>query len=400
MHISKVISGVLLVLLSGCQQKQYYTISNPDDKKITDLATVLSRKEVNRFLVDTTTGLPVIVKDVQGKLISSQCDDIDSDGSWDELVFLCDLGAGESRKLIFEPVESTAYPVFDVRTHLRFCRANEPYDTAWGDLRMKTNDTKFTVPVYQMEGPAWENDVVAFRNYYDARNGIDIYGKRVREMVLDSVGIKGRNYHELADWGMDILKVGNSLGAGAVAIGVGDSLYRVGPCEEGRFRVISQGPVRTVFELTYKNVPAGDRLYTVKQQISIYAGDYFYRNSLQVDGLKGDEELVTGIVDMHELAADQAEVGNMKIMSTLGKQAMNGEVLGMAVIFPSSEFKRYWEAPVSGSGIVNTHLVSLALSAGKPTRYAFLAAWELRDEKIKDKGYFSELVNEAAERLK
>jgi hypothetical protein len=400
MKISKVISGVLLVLLSGCQQKQYYTISNPDDNKITDLATVISRKEVNRFLPDTIAGLPVIVKDTQGKLLPSQCDDMNGDGSWDELVFLCDLNAGESRKLIFEPVEPTAYPVFDERTNLRFCRANEPYDKAWGDLRMKTNDTKYTIPVYQMEGPAWENDVVAFRNYYDARNGIDIYGKRVREMVLDSVGIRGRNYHELAEWGMDILKVGNSLGAGAIAIGIGDSLYRVGPCEEGRFRLISQGPVRTVFELTYKAVPAGDRLYSVKQQISIYAGDNFYRNSVLVEGLKGDEELVTGIVDLHQLAADQAEVGNMKIMSTLGKQSMDGEMLGMAVIFPASEFKRFWEAPVIGPGIVNTHLVSLALSAGKPTQYAFLAGWELQDEKLKDKGYFREVINEAAARLK
>ena len=399
MQIGRVISGLFLVVLAGCQQKEYYTISNPGNKKMTDLATVVSRREVNRFLLDSTTGLPVIVKDLKGKLVSSQCDDMDGDGSWDELVFLCDLGIGESQKFIFEPVEPTAYPVFNVRTHLRFCRANEPYDTAWGDLRMKTNDTKYTVPVYQMEGPAWENDVVAFRNYYDARNGIDIYGKRVQEMVLDSVGIKGRNYHELAAWGMDILKVGNSLGAGAIAIGTGDSLYRVGPCEEGRFRLISMGPVRTVFELTYKNVPAGERLYSVKQQISIYAGDCFYRNSVQVDGLKGDEELVTGIVDMHALAADRAEFGNMKIMSTWGKQAMNGEVLGMAVIFPASEFRRYWEAPVSGSGIVNTHLVSLALSAGKPTQYAFVAAWELQDEKLKDKGYFSEVVKKVAEKV-
>ena len=400
MQLSKALSGVLLVLLSGCQQKEYYTISNPGNKKITDLATVLSRREVNVFLPDTTAGLPVIVKDMQGKLLASQCDDMNGDGRWDELVFLCDLGIGESRKLIFEPVEPTAYPIFNVRTRLRFCRAFEPYDTAWGDLRMKTNDTKFTAPVYQMEGPAWESDVVAFRNYFDARNGIDIFGKRVREMVLDSVGIKGRNYHEMAAWGMDILKVGNSLGAGAIAIGTGDSLYRVGPCEEGRFRLISQGPVRTVFELTYRNVPAGERLYSVKHQISIYAGDNFYRNSILVDGLKGDEELVTGIVDMHTLAADQVEVGKMKAMSTWGKQTMNGEVLGMAVIFPSSEFKRYWEAPVSGSGIVNTHLVSLALSADRPTQYAFLAAWELQDEKLKDKEYFNEVVKEAAEKLK
>jgi hypothetical protein len=399
MRFTTFLLGTLL-LLTGCQQKEYFKVTNPGNKKITDLATVVSRHDVNQFLPDTTTGLPVIVKDRQGKLLPSQCDDMDGDGSWDELVFLCDQGAGESIRVTFEPVEPAAYPVFNTRTHLRFCRASEPHDTAWGDLRMKTNDTKFTIPVYQMEGPAWENDIVAFRNYYDARNGIDIYGKRVNDMVLDSVGINDRNYHELASWGMDILKVGNSLGAGAIAIGIGDSLYRIGPCEEGRFRLISQGPVRTVFELTYKNVPAGDRFYSVKQRISIYAGDNFYRNSIQVDGLKGDEELVTGIVDMHALAADLAEAGDLKIMSTWGKQSMNGDILGMAVIFPASEFKRYWEAPASGPGIVNTHLVSLGLSAGRPTTYAFVAAWELQDQKLKDKVYFGEVVKEAAGKLK
>ena len=119
-----------------------------------------------------------------------------------------------------------------------------------------------------------------------------------------------------------------------------------------------------------------------------------------MDGLKGDEELVTGIVDMHALAADKADIGNNKVMSTWGKQSMNGEVLGMALIFPASEFRRYWEAPASGPGIVSTHLVSLALSAGKPTRYAFVAAWELQDDKLKDKGYFNEVINEAAGKLK
>ncbi len=391
---------LLLVLLSACQSKEFFTVSSPDNKAVTDLATVLTRKEVNRYLADTTTGLPVIVKDQQGQLIPSQCDDMDGDGKWDELAFLCDLGTGESRKLIFEPTEAAAYPVFNMRTHLRFNRVTEPFDTAWGDLRMKTNDTKFTAPVYQMEGPAWENDIVGFRNYYDARNGIDIYGKKTHEMILDSVGLGGRNYHEMADWGMDILKVGNSLGAGAIAIGVGDSLYRVGPCEEGRFRLISQGPVRTVFELTYKNVPAGARLYSVKHRISIYAGDNFYRSSVWVNDLKGDEALVTGIVDMHDLKAEYSDIGSRKAMSTWGKQTMNGELLGMAVIIPAAEFKRYWEAPLNGSGVINTHLVSLALFTDKPTEYAFIAAWEFQDEKLKDEGYFREVVKEAVRRLK
>jgi hypothetical protein len=38
-------------------------------------------------------------------------------------------------------------------------------------------------------------------------------------MLMDSVGTKVEpSYHSLADWGMDILHIGSSLGAGAIAI--------------------------------------------------------------------------------------------------------------------------------------------------------------------------------------
>jgi hypothetical protein len=275
----------------------------------------------------------------------------------------------------------------------------KPFEEVTSDLRMKTNDTKFTAPVYQMEGPAWENDLIAFRNYYDARNGIDIFGKRTSAMVMDSVGINGRDYHTLADWGMDILKVGNSIGAGAIAMSIGDSLYRVGPCEEGRYRLVSEGPVRAILELTYRNVPAGHRSYNITHRISIYTGDRFYRSQVWVNNLQGDEDLVTGIVNMHAIPADTLAEGKMKIMATLGNQGISGEVLGMALIFPASQFRRYWEAPAEGSGIVSTHLVSLALNKEASTEYSFLAAWEMQDLRVKEREYFIDLLKSAARKL-
>ena len=39
-----------------------------------------------------------------------------------------------------------------------------------------------------MEGSAWENDLVGFRNYMDQRNGMDIFGKTTPDMVLDQCG--------------------------------------------------------------------------------------------------------------------------------------------------------------------------------------------------------------------
>ena len=66
------------------------------------------------------------------------------------------------------------------------------------------------------EGPGWENQQVAYRIYLDWRNAIDIFGKKVSNMVLKDVGTDNYDsYHEDAPWGQDILKVGNALGIGS-----------------------------------------------------------------------------------------------------------------------------------------------------------------------------------------
>ncbi|HLO60640.1 MAG TPA: DUF4861 domain-containing protein [Bacteroidales bacterium] len=381
------------ILLSACGQKMY-EVTNPSGIDIKDKAFVLFRNEVAPWITDSIGNKKVVARLGSGDLLPSQCDDIDGDGRWDEFLFMCDLKAGARQKIQFETVD--AMPVFPVRTNIRFGRMAKPFEEVSGDLRMKTNDTKFSAPVYQMEGPAWENDKIAFRNYYDARNGIDIFGKLVPEMVMDSVGVNGREYHTLHDWGMDILKVGNSLGAGAIAIAVGDSLYRVGPCEEGTYRQISEGPVRSLLELTYKNVPAGDRRYDVIHRIAIYAGDHFYRSRVWVKGLKGDENIVTGIVNLHNIKGDSISFEKRKIMFSSGNQGFSGEVLAMGVIVPDSVFVNYSEAPDSGSGIVSTHLVYMKLKENQPTCWRFAALWENRDPMVKDKNYLVGILKESA----
>jgi hypothetical protein len=384
--------------LAACHPSGTLEISNPLNSDAIDRATVLDRAELLPYLADTAGVFYVAAKDQNGEWLPSQCDDIDGDGTWDELVFLCDLEAGETKKIILERMDQL--PEFPARTNIRFGRMTKPFEEVSGDLRMKTSDTKYSAPVYQMEGPAWENDLIAFRNYYDARNGIDIFGKRTSDLVMDSVGLNGRDYHTLADWGMDILKVGNSLGAGSIAIGIGDSLYRVGPCEKGQYRLISEGPVRALLELTYQGVPAGDRYYDISHQISIYAGDRFYRSKVWISDLQGDEELVTGIVNLHDVPADTLSEGNLKIIYSQGNQGISGEVLGMGLIIPAGRFKRIREAPVSGQGIVSTHLASMALDKDVPAEYCFLAAWEMQDPQLKEKDYFIGLLKEAVSKIK
>jgi hypothetical protein len=387
--------ALLLIALFACKNNdKAFMVSNETAMDMVDKAIVLNRHEVNAYLADTSSGKKVLVKDEQGNLLVTQNDDLDGDGRWDEMAFLCNLKKGEKKKVFFVLVDTL--PFFKARTNIRFGSMIKPFDDITTDVRMKTNDTKYTAPVYQMEGPAWENDQVAFRNYYDFRNGIDIFGKLTDAMVMDSVGVNGRQYHTLADWGMDILKVGNSLGAGAIAIAIGDSVYRVGPCEEGKYRLITEGPVRAILELTYKNAIAGDRLYQIKHQISIYAGDHAYRSKVWVDGVKGDESLVTGIVNLHNVPADTLTVHDKKIIYSLGNQGFSGELLGLGIIFPAAEFMAYQEAPPSGRPVISTHMVFLRLQNNVPVVYTFATAWENRETGIKDKGYFEEMLKTEA----
>lgn len=369
------ILGLPGILLSACSQPGYECV-NPSASDVSDKLFVLNRAEVAK-LASFGDGDFISVATASGDLLPSQMDDLDGDGSWDELAFIIDLKASEKQKVTFhggEPVE------FEMRTNLRFGSALEPHDELTGQLRLKSNDSPSISAVYQMEGPAWENDKVGFRNYYDARNGIDIFGKSVTRMALDGAGIRGQNYHELSDWGMDVLKVGNSLGAGAIAIGVGDSIYRVGPCREGHCQFIVEGPVRSILELTYLDVPAGDRRYNVKHRITIAAGDLGYQSQVWVDGLKGDECLVTGIVDKHALEAVPFVVNGFRGFYTHGAQAYTSEMLGMAVASKADQIVAFAEAPETGDGVVETHLLKLKLMPDVAAQYYFFSGWEYQDK--------------------
>lgn len=391
------LTGILICILCivSCSSRKEYQIQNSSDRDYQGLTFVLSRTEVNQYLKDTAYLNQVIVRKSDGEILVSQCDDLDGDGTWDELAFLCNLKSGEKQKIYFS--SSDSMPFFEVRTNVRFGKITKPFGEIRDTLRIK--DTKFTTPAFQMEGPAWENEWIAFRNYYDTRNGIDIFGKTSSGLVLDSVGVNGRTYHTLSNWGMDILKVGNSLGAGAIALGIGDSLYRIGPCDEGHYRLIAEGPVRLMFELTYKNVPAGKRFYDVVHRISMSAGDRYYKSQVWVDKLQGDESLVTGIVNLHNVPVDTFCQDNIKIVYSLGNQAIDGELLGMALMVPREFYESTGEAPFSGSRIVHTHLVFLQINRKQPVEFAFCASWQNRDPDIQKAGFFKNMLTESSGKI-
>jgi hypothetical protein len=190
-------------------------------------------------------------------------------------------------------------------------------------------------------------------------------------MILDSVGIK-EDYSVPQYWGMDILKVGSSLGAGSLGIFYKDSLYRVSAIEGASFRTITEGPIRSILDLDFKQLQIGDRTIGLKHRISIVAGEFGYRSDVTLYGPTEDMMLVSGIVNLHSdtLYADTTD--HVQILYTHDKQTINGEFLGMGLIIKNEDFAGWFETPNDGVGIINTYAAKMKISEKHETTGMFL----------------------------
>jgi beta-galactosidase/beta-glucuronidase len=128
---------------------------------------------------------------------------------------------------------------------------------------------------------AWENDRVAYRIYGQAlikkdgpSNGIDIWYKHTPELIMYQLYEDERkgvaSYHNDNGKGLDDYDVKCSLGAGAMAPYVGDSLWLNENFVSSE--VLDNGPLRTTFKLIYKDIMVGGKVYTESRTFSIDAG--------------------------------------------------------------------------------------------------------------------------------
>ncbi len=389
---------VILFSFSACKEVNKkskvtrFTLTNKSNQPRKDAIFILSGHFLDTLAVSSHN-----FKITQGdKIIAYQLDDLNGDGQIDEMLILDDFKANETKQYLLSPVSNAAH--FKPRTNIHFAYKDTPEKEMSKGIRLKAGDAKKST-VFQMEGPAWENDKVAFRNYFDARNGIDIFGKQTKKLVLDKVGIEGQNYHELSDWGMDILKVGASLGAGAIALMKGDSIYRIDSGQPATFELVKEGPLRSIFDLKFKDFTIDNHPYQITHRITIEAGKNYYQSDVTVHGLSGDETLVTGIVNLHSDSLTTFSAGNMKVLLTHDRQSENKDILGMALLIPAAEFMGIAKAPEKGDGIVSTYMARLRLKNDKPVRFYFFSGWERQHKDFKNMESFKKSVRDAAENL-
>jgi len=402
--------------LISCSESNQMTFENTLDIQRPDETIILQRADLEAKLGDIAMGMAPVFKNT-GELVPSQFDDLDGDGAWDELVVNLDFAPLETLTLDVELVSAENYPEFEKRTNVRLGIVQDDYTFKEVDQYFAPPGREGFPTIAQGESVNWENDKMGFRNYFDCRNVKDLFGKLQPGLIIDKIHTPEMgDYHQLADWGMDVLHCGSSLGSGGLAILKNDSLIRLGSTEVYEYQKVIEGPVRSVFDLKYKGWDVDGEELEAVERISIFPGKYWFQSDVTVGGFSGEKQLATGIVTSmlkNEPYAFDAGA-DYHAIATLDVQSLNNDELGMAVMVPKDEMTAvdrttginffelgYETVPAKNFShvISETYYIAQKIKNEVPARHYFFAVWGLENPKWKEIDHFEAYINEEAEKL-
>ncbi|MBD8528450.1 MULTISPECIES: DUF4861 family protein [unclassified Massilia] len=347
--------------------------------------------EVNRALPGALIQR-LVVKDAKGRVLPHQVTNVaplakdpkNEGAAYGELIFQHDFAAGEKRASFTVEKSDTLNPVFPARAFARY------------------------VPE-RLDDFAWENDRVAHRTYGPAlaapapagsgkevlvTSGLDLWFKRVDYPIVDRWYNKGHDhYHKDEGEGMDMYNVGKSRGAGGT--GVWDGTALATSTNYATWKVLANGPVRAVFELSYDAWDAAGTKVSEVKRFTVDAGHQLD----QIDStftFSGPQQL-TVAVGLNKTPSDKKQDPKIAVVRSESdpsllqwvQQASNGSI-GTAIVLPGA------------SGFADdalNHLVLAKVESGKPLRYYAGAAWD-RAGHITSQEAWTAYVAQAAARAK
>lgn len=223
---------------------------------------------------------------------------------------------------------------------------------------------------------AWENDRIAHRMYGVAletwqaepltSSAVDVWCKRVRRLVINDWYMVD-NYHTDTGEGADLYSAGKSRGCGGSGIWENGKLYVSRNFTDTR--VIANGPIRVVFELTYPAWDVNGRPVSEIKRITLDAGQNLDRfESFYKTALQGEIAYAAGIKksDGSTIQSNRKE-GWIRTWEPLAKGKSG--YLGCGIIVDPGALADITEAD-------GNYLVVAKAPAGRPASYYAGFGWD------------------------
>lgn len=392
-------------------------LENPSNFTRNNQANYVSYYDLGLSDAQVKTGLNVTSK---GKVLDTQHVDWDLDGKKDGILFLADFAGGEIQQYQVNTGE-----VGKLSTNVKLTQAeiSRKIGGSWVP-HSKQENTKFreyiggkfenvqtiTPPDYytdhsnwlRYEGPGIESDKVAYRIYLDWRNGFDIFGKLQPEPALQQVGINDYEaYHHKDDWGMDILKVGLSLGAGGFGLWHNKQLSLIAKTDSLTADILENGNLRSAFKINYNGWQSEIGKQDFSASFSMLGGSRLAKVNLAFT--QPVDTFAVGVVKHPGTTFIQGDIDitgkAYSYIASWGKQSLDGENLGMAVFFRKED--------LSDITADEHNYIAVLTPKGRPTAvnkqtheldYYFSAVWA-PESGINDIQSFEQYLQQEAEKL-
>ncbi|WP_417449245.1 DUF4861 family protein [Kordiimonas sp.] len=386
----------VLETITAQAQTQTYGVENPSSFQrspvlgwqLTDLGVTANEPE---NLAAEQGGQPLLV----------QLLDTDRDGTPDRLITQPPLGANQhdSLTLSVDPKKAAAAAALPAGAQAEVSiKEGGTWNERHYDGGNFVNVQSVTLPEQytdhsewiRYEGPGIESDKVAYRIYLDWRNGFDIFGKKKPGLYLQDIGLDGYDsYHEMADWGADILKVGDSLGMGGFGFWDGHKAIRVEQTTGRRASIIANGPLLSEMEIDYENWQVPGHTTNLKATFTMTASSPLVHVSLATT--TSLPNMVAGL-GKHEAAnLLTGEKDGWSYIATFGPQTLFDDNLGKFILYRQTNETAVVEDE-------HNHAVVFG-STEDGADYYFGAVWAGEANGIQDQTAFEAYLQQELERL-
>ncbi|UDF05698.1 glycoside hydrolase family 88 protein [Asticcacaulis sp. AND118] len=299
----------------------------------------------------------------------------------DRLRFALPLKAGETREVRFVPQMAVNHRYVQTILNVQNGGKLENNVVKGGLFQLRKS---YDVPadhfvhdgLLAFEGIGWESDQVAYRLYLDERYVTDIFGKKLPEPILHRIGRGADDYHAMADWGMDIFKVGNSLGIGGIGRVSKGKAVQLGKSAISA-RILSQGPVSSTAEVVNTGFADGKATLTTHYTISVGSALTFV--NAKAEG--APEPIAAGFAKHKGVKVIRSDgKGEWAYVASWGNQSLANDGLGLILFYRPGE--------VTAAPKDDGQTVFVAFKDPANIRYAFAARWVQDQGQVKDQAAF------------
>ncbi len=271
---------IFSLLLTGCaqaafsQNTMHIEVNNQSSMRLEAHPIVVSLQAYQN-----TRSALVTIND---KEVPCQLDDLNQDGRYDELCFLTNLAEKEHQLFDVSLSDEGEPRTYEPQVYAEMLLSNKKIkEENKQDLYISSLTVdQGTNPYWQLHhhGPAFENNLVAYRIYFDHRQTVDIYGKYHKGLELRNTQFYPDSIQKAKGFGDDVLWVGSTLGLGTLRGWNGQEPVMLEDVAHRTLRILARGPLRTVIEVVDEgwNAPSPTSQQptpiTMTTRYTLYAG--------------------------------------------------------------------------------------------------------------------------------